>query len=62
MWLQTTIGFFSIVQKDGEPDLTVRARVREARQLIAKTTHTTGRERDLAVLEAAVEASGSAGG
>lgn len=28
MWLQTTIGFFSIVQKDGEPDLTVRARAR----------------------------------
>jgi hypothetical protein len=28
MWLQTTIGFFSIVQKAGEAHLTVRARAR----------------------------------
>jgi hypothetical protein len=27
MWLITTIGFFSVVQKPGETDLTVRARV-----------------------------------
>jgi hypothetical protein len=27
MWLFTTIGFFSVVQKRGEPGLTVRARV-----------------------------------
>ena len=26
MWLFTTIGFFSVVRKDGEPNLTVRAR------------------------------------
>lgn len=30
----------------------------EARQLIAQTIHATGRDRDLAVLEAALEASG----
>jgi len=29
MWLITTIGFFSIVQKSGEEELTVRGRVRE---------------------------------
>lgn len=29
MWLQTTVGFFSIVQKEGERDLTVRARARK---------------------------------
>ncbi|HOI94567.1 MAG TPA: hypothetical protein PK250_07660 [Syntrophobacter fumaroxidans] len=29
MWLITNFGFFSIVQKSGERDLTVRARVRE---------------------------------
>jgi len=29
MWLITTVGFFSIVRKGGEPDLTVRARGRE---------------------------------
>ncbi len=28
MWLMTTVGFFSIVRKPGETDLTVRARVR----------------------------------
>ncbi len=28
MWLTTTFGFFSIVQKDGDKHLTVRARVR----------------------------------
>lgn len=28
MWLITTIGFFSVVQKPGDTDLTVRARVR----------------------------------
>ena len=28
MWLITTIGFFSVVQKPGDSDLTVRARVR----------------------------------
>jgi hypothetical protein len=28
MWLQTTLGFFSIVQKAGEAHLTVRARAR----------------------------------
>jgi len=28
MWLVTTLGFFSVVQKDGESDLTVRARSR----------------------------------
>lgn len=28
MWLQTTVGFFSIVQKEGEAGLTVRARAR----------------------------------
>jgi hypothetical protein len=28
MWLFTTIGFFSVVQKTGESELTVRARVR----------------------------------
>lgn len=27
MWLITTIGFFSVVQKPGETDLTVRSRV-----------------------------------
>lgn len=29
MWLITTIGFFSVVQKPGDTDLTVRARVAE---------------------------------
>jgi 8-oxo-dGTP pyrophosphatase MutT (NUDIX family) len=28
MWIQTTFGFFSVVQKPGEEDLTVRARAR----------------------------------
>lgn len=28
MWLFTTFGFFSVVQKPGEKDLTVRSRVR----------------------------------
>lgn len=28
MWLMTTFGFFSIVRKPGETDLTVRARIR----------------------------------
>ena len=28
MWLMTTVGFFSIVRKPGENDLTVRARAR----------------------------------
>lgn len=28
MWLMTSIGFFSVVRKSGETDLTVRARVR----------------------------------
>ena len=28
MWLMTTLGFFSIVRKDGDTDLTVRARAR----------------------------------
>jgi len=29
MWLMTDFGFFSIVQKEGEQNLTVRARVRQ---------------------------------
>jgi hypothetical protein len=29
MWLFTPFGFFSIVQKPGDPSLTIRARVRE---------------------------------
>ena len=29
MWLITTTGFYSIVQKSGEKDLTIRARVRK---------------------------------
>jgi len=29
MWLMTRIGFFSIVRKPGDGDLTIRARVRE---------------------------------
>jgi len=29
MWLFTTVGFFSVVQKPGETDLTVRARARD---------------------------------
>jgi len=28
MWLITTLGFFSVVQKEGETDLTVRSRVK----------------------------------
>lgn len=44
MWLFTTIGFFSVVQKPGDADLTVRARVRadlealRAKHLPAMTT------------------------
>ncbi len=29
MWLFTDVGFFSVVQKTGEKDLTIRARVRK---------------------------------
>ena len=29
MWLFTTVGFFSAVQKSGTDDLTIRARVRD---------------------------------
>ena len=29
MWLITTAGFYSIVQKSGEKDLTIRSRVRK---------------------------------
>ncbi len=29
MWLMTTVGFFSVVRKENDDDLTVRARVQE---------------------------------
>ncbi len=36
MWLMTTVGFFSIVRKPDETDLTVRARVREDLEALEK--------------------------
>jgi CHAD domain-containing protein len=45
MWLFTTVGFFSIVQKTNEPLLTVRARVADD----------LGQLRDLEVLRLAFE-------
>jgi hypothetical protein len=36
MWLITTVGFFSIVRKQGETDLTVRARARTDLEALAK--------------------------
>lgn len=36
MWLMTTFGFFSIVRKPGETDLTVRARVRSDLEALEK--------------------------
>lgn len=38
MWLMTRFGFFSVVQKPGETDLTVRARV-EADLLALKAAY-----------------------
>jgi hypothetical protein len=35
MWLITTIGFFSVVRKRGESELTVRARAREDLEALA---------------------------
>ena len=34
MWLLTNFGFFSVVQKPGDADLTVRARVREDLEIL----------------------------
>ena len=36
MWLFTTFGFFSVVQKPGETDLTVRSRVRSDLERLRK--------------------------
>ena len=36
MWLITNFGFFSIVQKRGDTDLTIRARVREDLETLRK--------------------------
>lgn len=36
MWLMTTVGFFSIVRKAGETELTVRARVRDDLEALEK--------------------------
>jgi hypothetical protein len=36
MWLMTTIGFFSVVRKSGETDLTVRARVQDDLEALGK--------------------------
>ncbi len=36
VWLVTTIGFFSVVRKEGDTDLTVRTRVREDLEMHGK--------------------------
>jgi hypothetical protein len=36
MWLVTSVGFFSIVKKPGESDLTVRARARGDLEALSK--------------------------
>src|SRR5208282_2003323 len=51
MWLVTKYGFFSVVQKTGEKNLTVRARVREDLDAL--------RERYLPSLSPTVERAGS---
>lgn len=43
MWLMTTVGFFSIVRKPGETDLTVRARVRSDLEALEKSSFTKSR-------------------